>query len=146
MINYCVQRRRTLGLGFLVCIAGGALLEAGLAGAEAPAATQLAALRQQRIDTLQTASGVAREMYQNGTVLLQDVLRVDRLLLDARLEIASTDKDRAKVLADALKVAKQQEALTSQHHQAGAVTSLTVLEATADRLRVEAQLAELATR
>ena len=144
-------RRVLLVFGLLVVgvAAAGALLQAGFARAETPATAPLAGLaglRQQRIDTLRQASDMARQMYEQGLQTLGDVQRIDRMLLEAQLDAAATDKARAEILGKALAVAKQQEALVSDQLRAGAATPLAALEATAERLKVEAQWTELAAK
>ena len=138
-----------LGLLMVGVAAAGALLQAGFARAQAPATAPLAGLaglRQQRIDTLRQASDMVRQMYEQGLQTLGDVQRIDRMLLEAQLDAAATDKARAEILGKALAVAKQQEALVSDQLRAGAATPLAALEATAERLKVEAQWTELAAK
>jgi outer membrane protein TolC len=151
MIGFHILRgRRTIVLGFLVLgVAGALLLEARRAGAEGPAAapaTDVAALREQRIKTLRTAADMARQMYGQGTVEFAEVLRIDRSLLDAQLESAATDQARVEILKKALGVARQLEDLASARNRAGVGTPLATLEATAERLRVEVRLAELTAK
>ena len=142
--------RRTIALGFLmVGIAGTVLLEAPRARAEGPATApgaELAALREQRIDTLRRAAGMARQMYQRGLLAFDEVLGIDRLLLEAQLESAATDKARGEILKKALAVAKELEDLVSKRERAGMTSPLDTLQATADRLHLEARLAELTAK
>ncbi len=123
--------RRTIALGLLtVSIAGAVLFEARRARAAAPTtspATELASLRQQRIDTLGTAADTARQMYNPGLLDFSEVLRIDRFLLEAQLESAATDNARVELLKKALAVMRQQEALLSQRERAGTATSLATL-------------------
>jgi hypothetical protein len=104
------------------------------------------ALRRQRVETLQRASSVAHQLYANGQLTGEEVFRVDRLLLDAQLESAIAREDRAKLLQAALDVARRQEDLASQHSKAGLGSTVAAMEATADRLRVEIQLAEITAK
>ena len=151
MIVFRIRRRPvTIALGLPIAgIAAGVLLQAGLVRAEAPATAPvggLAGLRQQRIDTLCQASDMVRRMYEQGLQTSAQVLRIDRMLLDAQLDAVATDKARAEILGKALTVARQQEALVSDQVRAGAAGPLAALEAKAERLRVEAQLAELTAK
>ena len=117
--------------------------------AQAPAtasSTQRSGLRQQRIETLQQAADISRRMFEQGLTTTGEVFRVNRLLLDAQLEAATSAKDRTKLLQEALQVAKRQEELATTQLQAGAAGPLVPLEAKAERLRVEIQLSEMTTK
>jgi outer membrane protein TolC len=85
-------------------------------------------------------------MFEQGLTTTGEVFRVNRLLLDAQLEAATSAKDRTKLLQEALQVAKRQEELATTQLQAGAAGPLVPLEAKAERLRVEIQLSEITTK
>jgi outer membrane protein TolC len=140
-----------IALGILmVGVADAVLVEARGARPEAeapvPPATELAALRQQRINTLRTAADTARQMYDQGALDFAEMLRINRALLEAEVESAVTINERVALLTKALAAAKQQEDVVSKRYQAGTATRLATLEATAERLYVEARLAALAEK
>ena len=108
--------------------------------------TGVAALHQQRVEALQQAAAYVRPGYEQGMTTAAEIHRVDRMLLDAQLEAATTDAQRVKLLQKALEMAKKQEEVAAARHAAGQATSLVPLEAKADRLRVEIKLAEMTAK
>ncbi len=143
-------RRKIVALGVLGVVAIVSVsVEPTRLRAQAPAtapSSERSGLRQQRIETLQQAADIARRMFEQGLTTTGEVLRVNRLLLDAQLEAATSVNDRTKLLQEALQVAKRQEELATTQLQAGAAGPLVLLEAKAERLRVEIQLSEMTTK
>lgn len=100
-------------------------------------------LQQQRIETLRKASTLAHTLSEKGVMTMGEAFRIDRLLLDAQLESAGSASDRAKLLQNAIDIARKQEEFADKQQQAGYVTSVVPLEAKAERLHLEIQLAQL---
>ena len=117
--------------------------EAAPADADAPAARPaVAALRQERLATLRQARDVADKHFAGGMGTLEEVERVDHLLVDAELALAATPKERSEILNNSIKDARKQEALSQKRVQAGLATTLDSLEAKAYRLGLEIRLGE----
>ena len=130
-----------------IALAGLLALPAGSRGGGSPAAAtqpsaELSGLQQQRIETLRQGSGLARQLFARGLVNADEVSHFDRALLEAELDAAASPDERVTVLRRALDAAKGQEDLAVKRAQAGLDTTLAPLQARADRLRVEIQLAE----
>ncbi len=83
---------------------------------------------------------------ESGTLPYVEMFRIESMLLDAHLDAVATDKDRSEILGNALAAAKKNKAVAAQRAQSGLATPLMALEAKAERLRIEAQLAELAAK
>ncbi len=124
-------------ISFLVLGIAGWLHAGPATTAPAPA---LSDLQQQRVATLQQAADLAQKMYEQGAATIGETFRVQRLLLDAQLEAATSTPQRVQLLQKALAVARQQEQLTSSRHSSGVAGPLEPLEAKAERLRLEIEL------
>ncbi len=113
----------------------------GDAVANAPA-DNAAKLKQERVETLRKASDLAHTLATQGAITWDESSRVDQRLLDAQLDAADSADARAKILQAALQVARDQEDLAARRQRSGYVSSLVPLEAKADRLRIEIELAK----
>jgi outer membrane protein TolC len=85
-------------------------------------------------------------MFEKRLTTAEETFRIDRSLLDAQLESATSVQDRINVLQNALEVAKKQEELASRQQQAGVVGPLAPLEAKADRLGLEIEMSKLTAK
>ena len=151
MLESPSRRRHTMTvLGLLgVIVVDGLFAAPSRSHAQAPStapSTELAGLRQQRIETLRQASDVAHRMFAQGMSTAGEVFRIDRSLLDAQLESAASIDERVKLLQNALEIAKQQEDLALRQHKAGLTAPLAPLEARAERLRIAVRLIELTAK
>lgn len=147
MSTFNSRRVRVLLLG--LCVAAGGIYAARqpsaarAAPAEAPEARPaVVTLRQERVATLQSARDIADRMFASGIGKFEQVERMSRLLVDAQLALATTQKERADILNNAIKDAQKQEAMSEQRVKSGAATALESLEAKAHRLGLEIRLSE----
>jgi outer membrane protein TolC len=108
----------------------------------AAASPELKKIRQERVETLRQAVDFAQESFAKGVGPIEEVERLNAMLMDARLRAAASADERAAVLREALAVAKQQEEMATQRVQTGLGTEVMRLEAKAYRLGVEERLAE----
>jgi outer membrane protein TolC len=137
-------RHKLIVIGLL-----GAVAAAGLALAPTrshadapPPAAAPPDLQRERTGTLRQASDIVHKMFAQGMSNIGEVSRIDRSLLEAELESASSAQDRRQILEGALEMAKKQEQLTVQQHQVGTTSPLAPLEAKAYRLQIEIELSK----
>ena len=138
------RRHGTIGLALALAASAGWWSRSM---AEPPPATQpadVAGLKQQRVQTLRTASDLALQLYSRGLGDVLPVLQCDEALAAARLAYAGTPAERLAALRDAKATADQHEALAASRFKAGLTSDLDVNLFKAHRLDVEIQLAEAA--
>jgi outer membrane protein TolC len=100
-------------------------------------------LQQDRKNTLQQAVDFAVEQYRHGVTDFLIVLRLQRELLDAELDMSDPREEKMRALAKHLKIANESLALMEARYQAGGVTKMDVLLAKSEKLHVEIQLARM---
>ncbi len=104
--------------------------------------SDIASLHRQRIATLQQACDYVHAMYDQGQITADEMFRVDRRLIDAKLDATTAPAERIQLLQRALDTARKQERIAAEHERAGTGPALDALDAKAERLRVEIQLAQ----
>jgi outer membrane protein TolC len=105
-------------------------------------ASDLAKLRDERVDTLKKAVDLANQLYSRGLGDFAVVSQCDRQMFEAKLDAAATPQDRIAVLRQSKDDADKTEKLAQDRFKAGLTSELDVTMATADRQKVEIQLAE----
>lgn len=147
MSTFNSKRVRVLLLGLGVAAGGIYAARQPSASQAAPAEAPevrpaVVTLRQERVATLQSARDIADRMFASGIGTFEQVERMSRLLVDAQLALAATQKERADILSNAVKDAEKQEAMSEQRVKSGTATALESLEAKAYRLGLEIRLSE----
>jgi outer membrane protein TolC len=109
------------------------------AEAAAPRANSPAALKlqQEQINALQQAANMAKQLLEHGLGPAEDVNRLNHKLMETRLRMAASAKERADILSDALAAAKGQDEFLAKQFKAGFANDVSVQEAKAYRLNIE---------
>jgi hypothetical protein len=94
-------------------------------------------LQQEQIHALEEAADVAKQLFQRGLGPGEDVNRLNRKPMETRLRMATSAKERADALSDALAAAKEQDEFLAKAFKAGLANDVTVQEAKAYRLNIE---------
>jgi len=101
---------------------------------------ELKKLRLQRIEVLRKGSDRSSNMYMEGKLTFKDSARFHRYLAEAEPEAAESIKEKVAILRNSILTASKQEKSAQARFDAGATSELDVLEAQADRLRLEIEL------
>jgi hypothetical protein len=96
-------------------------------------------LQQQRLAVLEKLCDVAERLYKNARVEYSEVHAAERELFAARLAYADTQADRMKACDEAIKQARQAQALNQARKDGARGTDLAVLRA--QEFELEAQIA-----
>ncbi len=105
--------------------------------AQQPPSPAVAKLQQEQVDALRQAAELAKQLFQRGLGEAADVVRLNRELTETRLRMATSPKERATVLSDALATAKAEDDYLAQAFQTGLISALAVQESKAYRLSIE---------
>lgn len=112
------------------------------APADAEPRPSVVTLRQERLATLREAKNIAERQYASGIGTFEQVERVGHRVIESELALATTPAQRSQILTNAVKEARNQEALAQKRLQAGTATAVESLEAKAYRLDLEIKLAD----
>jgi len=94
----------------------------------------------ERLATLRELVKVTDAEYRVGKASFDRVQQAQRALLNARIELCESDKERIMVLEDMVSLAREHEKIAAQRYKTGVATQSDVLLATAARLEVEITL------
>lgn len=103
-------------------------------------ASKLKELLEERAATTRKLADQAALRTKVGIGTVDELLAPNRLALEAALELCESDKDRVKVLEDFLPAAREIERLALQGFKAGQARQTDLLQAKAERLRIEIAL------
>ncbi|HLW64720.1 MAG TPA: hypothetical protein VKS79_05320 [Gemmataceae bacterium] len=107
----------------------------------ATADSKIKQLQKERLAILKDVARLAKERIRVGQGTVEELRDAERMLLDAELELCSTDKERVEVLERHLSQAQEIEQMMDKMAKAGIVRTSSSLLAKADRLQVEIALA-----
>ncbi len=130
--------RRSIAL-LCVLLLGPAIQAHAQRPAKDPAA-QLKSLMEERRDALQKAVNILNGYFQTGTVTLEVVVSAMTKSADAELELAKNKDERIAIYRKQVEFCRNVEKLCQARFDAGTVTEVDVLQAKAERLKVEIQL------
>ena len=102
--------------------------------------TEAFKLMNERQAVLQKILDVERRRFELGQSTIEKVTVAERELLDARLELATTKRDRIKIREAALKLSEERESQIAKRADQGELSPDAVLKAKSIRLRAEIDL------
>ena len=144
-------RVRGLGIAFvfLLLMAGGTWSMSGDAAqkrAEEPKDDKVKQLLKERLAVLQEVARMAAEEYKTGKSSFDRVHRARMAVVDARVELCESDKERIAILEEAVVLARDNEKVATQRYQAGQAPASDPLMAQAGRLDAEIALERVKNR
>jgi hypothetical protein len=106
-------------------------------------ASRIKELEKERIAVLKKLTEQLSSLYQKGRVDYGELLETTRLLAEAELEAAETDKERLEVYQKLIAALKEHEEWVTRDFRAGRVPGAGLLKAKAERLEAEIRLEKL---
>jgi outer membrane protein TolC len=97
-------------------------------------------LQQERLAILHEVATLVKQVHQHGTGSLDQVHQANRMVFDAELELAATERERLAVLEKIVAEAKQHEEYVLQRSKLGVAPPTAPLKAKAGRLEAEIAL------
>ena len=121
----------------------GVLFATAVIGKDAPDKSveeRIAELQAERIETLKGAIRDYEVMYRSGSVGMERLIAARSNLIEARLELASTNAERLALLKEHFDLAKHGEEVAERRFKDGSASHVDYLQAKATRLQREIAL------
>ncbi len=123
------QRLRYVVVAIIISAAAGVAIGAPTESSSSDKAAELKALLKERRNTLNNIVDLRFQRWQAGKDVLEVVLKAQRELLRANLELLDDPKERMAALQDCLETAKKIQKINEEKLQAGLATQADALEA-----------------
>ena len=111
-----------------------------LAVTQEPEDKELRALQESRRDTLKEVVAILDQAHQSGTIKVDEVLKANSALLEAELELATSQQERIAIFEKMLEAQTEIESSWSGKVNTGQARMTDLLTATAARIKTEIDL------